>query len=89
VPDAISKKRPVITQLLFLKHWRAMLSLGRFSKTADTTQFNSAVISKNADVTRLHLATISKAADATQFNSVVTSKTPTSPAVTRLLFLKQ
>jgi hypothetical protein len=24
--DAISKKRPVITQLLFLKHWRAMSS---------------------------------------------------------------
>jgi hypothetical protein len=29
-PDAISKKRPVITQLLFLKHWRAMSSLGRY-----------------------------------------------------------
>jgi hypothetical protein len=29
-PDAISKKRPVITQLLFLKRWRAMSSLGRY-----------------------------------------------------------
>jgi hypothetical protein len=29
-PDAISKKRPVITQLLFLKRWCAMSSLGRY-----------------------------------------------------------
>jgi hypothetical protein len=29
-PDAISKKCPVITQLLFLKRWRAMSSLGRY-----------------------------------------------------------
>jgi hypothetical protein len=28
--DAISKKCPVITQLLFLKRWRAMSSLGRY-----------------------------------------------------------
>jgi hypothetical protein len=29
-PDAISKKCPVITQLLFLKRWRAMSSLDRY-----------------------------------------------------------
>jgi hypothetical protein len=29
-PDAISKKCPVITHLLFLKRWRAMSSLGRY-----------------------------------------------------------
>jgi hypothetical protein len=29
-PDTISKKRPVIIQLLFLKHWHAMSSLGRY-----------------------------------------------------------
>jgi hypothetical protein len=29
-PDAISKKRQVITQLLFLKRWRAMSSLDRY-----------------------------------------------------------
>jgi hypothetical protein len=29
-PDAISIKCPVITQLLFLKRWRAMSSLGRY-----------------------------------------------------------
>jgi hypothetical protein len=29
-PDAISKKCLVITQLLFLKRWRAMSSLGRY-----------------------------------------------------------
>jgi hypothetical protein len=29
-PDAISKKRQVITQLLFLKRSRAMSSLGRY-----------------------------------------------------------
>jgi hypothetical protein len=52
-------------------------------------QFNSAVISKNADVTRLHSAIVSKAADVARYHSDVTSKTPTSPAVTRLLFLKQ
>jgi hypothetical protein len=29
-PDVISKKRPVITQSLFLKRWRVMSSLGRY-----------------------------------------------------------
>jgi hypothetical protein len=29
-PDAVSKKRQVITQLLFLKRWHAMSSLGRY-----------------------------------------------------------
>jgi hypothetical protein len=29
-PDVVSKKCPVITQQLFLKHWRAMSSLSRY-----------------------------------------------------------
>jgi hypothetical protein len=33
-PDANSKKRPVITQPLFLKRWRAMSSLGRYFQNA-------------------------------------------------------
>jgi hypothetical protein len=88
-PDAISKKHPVITQLLFLKRWRAMSSLSRYFQNGRHSQYNSAAISTNVDVTRLHSATISKVADVARYHSAVTSKTQASLVVIRLLFLKR
>jgi hypothetical protein len=58
-------------------------------KTADVAQYSSAVISKNADVASLHSAAVSKATDVASNHSAVISKTPTSPVITRLLFLKR
>jgi hypothetical protein len=91
-PDAISKNagvpchHPAVISKTLACH---VITRPLFPKRLTRPNLTQLLFLKNADVTRLHSAIVSKAADVARYHSTVTSKTPTSPAVTRLLFLKQ
>jgi hypothetical protein len=88
-PDAISKKRPVITQLLFLKRWHAMSSPSCISKTLACHVITRPLFPKRPTRPNLTQLLFLKTLALPDFTWPLFPKRPTWSVITQLLLLKR